>query len=265
MVGSAYDDHLTGNSADNQLQGAEGADVLSGGDGIDTLMGGDGDDVLNGGAGDDVVIADAGADTIIGGSGIDTVSYATSTSGVIARLDGGPGTGGLAQGDVLSDVEIIIGSNFADTLIGDGSDSQLSGGAGNDVLYGRGGSDTLAGGGGYDIAAYGGVRRGYTWTASSHQVSGGLDGGTDTLSGIEVLSFIDGQLSFHRDGMAAQVMRLYDSAFNRVPDAGGFEIVLDALEGGCAWRPCRRSSSTRSSSRTPMAACRTSSLSSRCI
>ncbi|QLQ13035.1 MAG: DUF4214 domain-containing protein [Brevundimonas sp.] len=63
-------------------------------------------------------------------------------------------------------------------------------------------------------------------------MSGGLDGGTDTLSGIEVLSFIDGQLSFHRDGLAAQVMRLYDSAFNRVPDAGGFEILLDALEGG---------------------------------
>jgi len=44
----------------------------------------------------------------------------------------------------------IIGSNFDDTLNGDGGANVLSGGLGNDALNGLGGDDTLIGGAGDD-------------------------------------------------------------------------------------------------------------------
>ena len=40
LVGSAFDDTLTGNDAVNTLEGGEGADTLNGGEGADTLQGG---------------------------------------------------------------------------------------------------------------------------------------------------------------------------------------------------------------------------------
>lgn len=112
------------------------------------------------------------------------------------------------------------------TLLG----STLNGGDGMDILYGGVGPDTLNGGAGYDVAAYEGARRGYI--ASSTSVSGNPASGTDTLIGIEAASFIDGIVTFEATSTAAQLMRLYSAAFDRVPDALGYEIQLNALESG---------------------------------
>jgi Ca2+-binding RTX toxin-like protein len=67
VVGSPYNDTLTGDVLDNVLLGAAGDDVLSGGDGNDILSGEAGMDVLTGGAGADrflVGLAD-GVDTVL--------------------------------------------------------------------------------------------------------------------------------------------------------------------------------------------------------
>ena len=48
----------------------------------------------------------------------------------------------------------FVGSQFADTLIGDGTANQLFGGGGDDVLRGGGGADILRGGEGSDTASY---------------------------------------------------------------------------------------------------------------
>lgn len=124
----------------------------------------------------------------------------------------------------------LNGGDGADALYGDTGPDTLSGGAGNDILRGGAGNDVINGGDGYDIAGYSGVRRAYV--ASSASVSGGPEAGTDTLTGIEDLSFTDGRLSFARDGEAAQVMRLYNAAFDRAPDQSGFEANLDSIEAG---------------------------------
>ena len=89
MIGSSYADTLTGDG---------NANVLAGGDGNDTLDGG------------------SGADALDGGLGIDTVTYAASTAGVSASLAGTRGIGGDAEGDILANVENIIGSALADKL-----------------------------------------------------------------------------------------------------------------------------------------------------
>ncbi len=125
-----------------------GDDSLSGGAGDDILVGGDGLDTLEGGT---------GADTLMGGNGQDTADYSASSAGVTVDLSAGTGTGGDAQGDLLTGMDGIIGSAHDDTLLGYNSQSQtgnlatdytniFDGGAGNDYLDGRGGDDILRGG-----------------------------------------------------------------------------------------------------------------------
>jgi Ca2+-binding RTX toxin-like protein len=124
----------------------------------------------------------------------------------------------------------LNGDAGADILYGGAGPDTLNGGIDNDILIGGAGNDVINGGDGYDIAGYSGVRRAYV--ASSASVSGGLEGGVDTLTGIEDLAFADGRLSFARDGQGAQVLRLYNAAFDRAPDQSGFEANLDAIEIG---------------------------------
>src|SRR3546814_17659561 len=69
----------------------------------------------------------------IGGSGTDTASYAGSANGVTVDLTTGTGLGGDAQGDTLSGIENLTGSNYDDTLTGDGGTNSLTGGNGNEA------------------------------------------------------------------------------------------------------------------------------------
>ena len=85
-----------------------------------------------------------------GGAGIDTASYAGSSAGVTVDLGAGTGTDGDAQGDVLSGIENLTGSNFDDVFTGSASINVLIGGDGDDTLQGLGGNDTLTGGDGSD-------------------------------------------------------------------------------------------------------------------
>ena len=75
LIGSAFDDQLTGDATANLLQGGAGNDALSDGAGNDTVEGGDGDDTL---------IAGAGADNLHGGSGNDLLDYG-GTDAVIGK------------------------------------------------------------------------------------------------------------------------------------------------------------------------------------
>ncbi len=113
--------------------GNMGANVLTGGTGNDVLDGRAGDDTLNGGDGDDVLVGGAGADILTGGNGIDTADYSTAAAGVAVNLTAGLGTAGEAQGDTLSSIEKIIGSNYADTLSSATAGSVLQGGGDNDI------------------------------------------------------------------------------------------------------------------------------------
>jgi len=58
LVGTAFEDYLTGDSGANTLNGADGNDYLYGRDGDDILIGGAGHNTLNGGAGNDIFIID---------------------------------------------------------------------------------------------------------------------------------------------------------------------------------------------------------------
>lgn len=115
VVGSALADQIAGDNLANMIEGGGAGDILRGGGGNDTL------------------------------------SYAHSTAGVTVDLLTLAVSGGHAQGDQIQSFENLVGSVYADRLMGTNTANTIDSGLGNDVLDGRGGADTLSGGGGNDI------------------------------------------------------------------------------------------------------------------
>ncbi|MBA2655021.1 MAG: tandem-95 repeat protein [Gammaproteobacteria bacterium] len=158
---------------DNFLQdtGSAGVDYLEnikgliGSDFDDTLTGNAADNVIYGGAGNDIINPGSGEDQIFGGEGFDIVSYESAPEGITIFLDQQgqwQDTEGVG-GHYLDGIEGIQGSNFDDLLVGDDGDNVLIGGGGDDYLVGNGGRNILEGGEGndqlygyqgYDIASY---------------------------------------------------------------------------------------------------------------
>ncbi len=115
--------------------GGSGADTLIGNAAANNLNGGGGIDTLNGGAGNDTLIGGAGADVLNGGSNTDTASYAGNAAAVSVYLRSNYTNEGGGVFDTLSSIENIIGSNFDDTMEGDGFANAFSGGSGSDTAY----------------------------------------------------------------------------------------------------------------------------------
>ena len=151
MYGLAGDDTLSGGGGRDVIYGADGQDELNGEAGNDVLVGGYLGDVLNGGDGNDRLIGGSGFNTLIGGDGIDTADYSMAEEAVRVTLRQGLAPmNGFGGRDTLTDIELIVGSAFDDTLVGGEGDDKLVGGEGNDSLSGWDGVDTLIGGAGDD-------------------------------------------------------------------------------------------------------------------
>ena len=147
------DDTVDGLSSDDVIDALGGNDTVNGNDGADTLTGGAGNDILNGGDGDDTLEGGPGADMLDGGPGSDTATYENSAAAVLVRLhDARAVRFGDAQGDTLTNIEHLVGSDYNDILAGDGGDNVLKGGSGHDDLYGgpAGGDDQMYGDNGDD-------------------------------------------------------------------------------------------------------------------
>ncbi len=186
----------------------------------DSIIGDVQNNRLDGGAGDDFINGGAGTNILTGGAGNDTVSYANAEWAVTVDLN--PVTLGFGKGatgsfvtnllekinDTLSGFENIIGSDFNDTLTGDGLDNviagsrggdTINGGAGNDTLYGEdsslplsfafAGNDTIYGGDGNDTI-YGDYKSLTFTTGGSDTIYG--ESGNDIIHGGAGNDLIDG-------------------------------------------------------------------------
>lgn len=138
-------------SFDSTLASLHGLDMSNMVESNDLLIGKEFDETLIGGAGDDVLVGGAGADTLDGSAGLDVASYAQSNAGVTVDLTAGTGLGGDAQGDILSGIESVIGSNYNDTITGGAAAGVLSGGNGHDDITAGSAGDVLVGGWGADF------------------------------------------------------------------------------------------------------------------
>lgn len=216
VIGTAFGDSIIMGDAGNRILGLGGDDFIDSGNGNDTINGG------------------AGADFIHGSQGSDTSSYVGSDAGVSITVGAGPGTGGWAEGDVLSWIDNLIGSDFGDTLGGNilvnelygrGGDDSLIGFAGDDMLVGGAGADTLDGGDDRDLAGYLTSGAGVQIDLGAGTAAGG-DAEGDVLIGIED---VDG--SRHADSLTG------DAGDNALSGRGGDDWVdgrggNDLLAGG---------------------------------
>lgn len=261
--GIDVDVRFFGGDGEDLLITSDGDDLVEGGVGNDIISTGLGDDTVRGGAGDDVIRASQGADRIDGdtgegsGSGIDQVDYSGSSVGVRLLREGDAvrGFGGYAEGDVLTNVEYLIGTRFDDILSGDdltastldaeGGNDQLVGGEANDLLIGGAGADVMIGRGGNDIASYvnsfgavqADLRSGFAFGADAtgdlfdriESLQGSMYG--DALFGDETENLIDGFAGDDLlEGRAGQ---------DDIRGGGGDDTVLaigdgDVLDGGGA-------------------------------
>ncbi|EJL01400.1 type I secretion target, putative [Pseudomonas fluorescens Q2-87] len=171
ITGSNFSDVFVGDAGINVFNGGTGMDMLSfasessgitldlsaplltgvaAGDSYTSI------EIFQGTAQADTFTGSAGAaENFIGGGGADTLNgsglgdgawYLTSSAGVQIDLLAGTTSGGDAQGDVLANIDNLIGSQFSDTLTGNANANKLEGGAGDDLLYGGDGDDFIYGG-----------------------------------------------------------------------------------------------------------------------
>ncbi len=185
------DDLITvGNDLKNKIVGTDGDDSVEGGGNDDKLISKAGDDDLNGGAGNDLLRGGTGADVLNGGDDFDTADYRNSGQGIVLDLEAPNGTGGDAAGDVLTNIERILGSRRDDDIRGDSANNEILGYSGADTIHGRDGDDTLNGSGGNDSIS-GGDGNDLILGGGGNDLLEG-DGNNDTLLGSRGNDTLDG-------------------------------------------------------------------------
>ena len=136
--------------------GSVGTDTITGG--VNNVLGSNFNDTLTGGSGNDFLTANAGNDTINGrggndmldgGQGFDRAIYIDATGPVTVNLAAGSVIGAGVGSDTLTNVEGVIGSNFADTYNSAGFTgnavapgtpigfNEFEGGSGDDTITGN--------------------------------------------------------------------------------------------------------------------------------
>jgi Ca2+-binding RTX toxin-like protein len=198
VLGSRFDDAISGDDNDNRLFGFAGDDRIRGGEGDNFVDGGEGDDTVTGGRGDDHLVGRGGddvltgnddplavgdftrlpedQDTLIGLSGDDTIIDSADLG--FSEMRGGSGHDTMQFGGIDSAVR-VFGEQGNDTAVISNFDGggQVDGGSGDDVLrfFGStsGGGPEITGGPGDDTIEV---------IAEEPTVRGGA--GDDTISGI---------------------------------------------------------------------------------
>jgi Ca2+-binding RTX toxin-like protein len=132
----------------NGSGGGGGGSVINGTSGADTLTGTAGNDTINGLGGNDMLVGSGGSDFYDGGAQFDTLNFTAASSGVVVDFAAGTVAGGFSG--TFVNIERVLASDAADSLIGAAGGQNLSGRGGNDTVAGGTGNDTLYGGTGAD-------------------------------------------------------------------------------------------------------------------
>ena len=187
VIGTAHADTLTGGDGTNLLIGGGGADTLSSGGNsgnLDTPRSEEVDILV----GDGDPYAEPADDIIEGGRGLNIVDYSVADAGIDADLQRGTIIG---EGtDSVSQVQVVVGTEFDDTLVGDQRDNAFRPFLGNDTVDGRQGIDVAV----------------FTTAARNEGVTVNLPAGAATGEGIDGLAGIESVWgSFGPDDITADV------------------------------------------------------------
>lgn len=232
VIGTTFDDKISGHDGSEVFEGGSGNDVLVGGSGNDTLSGGGGadtligdadwgfqggneqfgDDTLSGGTGDDIFNTGNGNNTVEGGGGRDTLDYswflddfgnveymidANLSTGVVTRkyFDTFGGDTFVHGTDTILDASTfdnVTGTIRGDSITGNAIANILIGLGGNDAINGGGGRDTIDGGTGNDTMTGGGGADFLQFTGTLATGGIGHDVVTDFTDGADGLRIYTG-------------------------------------------------------------------------
>jgi len=121
---------------------------------------------------------------------------------------------------------VALTINNALNQTGNGANNVFTIGAGSAAVDGKGGRDTAVYSGSSDNFV---IERGiYGVTVRDTQGQGGLD----NLINVERIKFDDTMVALDIDGNAGQIYRLYQAAYDRVPDQAGLKYWIDAMDTG---------------------------------
>ena len=187
-----------------------------------------------------------------GGPLLYTQGGVTSVVGVLSAGDVGETTStyaglfGAGTWDWLNNAiaanDVLIGlppgsapANSPNIYLGTASADSYLGSSGRDSFMGMGGNDTFDGSDGIDTAVFSGTQSTHTITQLQNGelvVSDKFAGrdGVDTLLNVERLRFDDVTVAFDVNGHAGEAYRLYQAAFDRVPDLGGLGFQTNELD-----------------------------------
>jgi Ca2+-binding RTX toxin-like protein len=132
-------------TADWQNTGGAGTDRLTS---IESVLGSNFNDNLTGSAGDDVLGGGGGNDILNGGEGFDYAYYGadTTTTGVKVNLSLTTAQATVGAGtDTLLNIEGVYGSRFNDIITGSAGANTIHGYGGDDKINGGGGDDDIRG------------------------------------------------------------------------------------------------------------------------
>ncbi|CAA9260673.1 MAG: Alkaline phosphatase [uncultured Acetobacteraceae bacterium] len=148
----------------------------------------------------------------------DTAAEADETFSVtLANAAGGDIGAATARGRIQND-------DFA-TIAGTDADDVLVRAPGQHAYEGLGGRDTL------DMSNHG-FRAADVAAQPDGSVLVTHGGDTADLRGVEEVRFADGRLVFDAGDPAARVAHLYEAALDRLPDQGGLNFWIDAVQDG---------------------------------
>jgi len=187
--------------------------------------------------GQGLTLTDANGVTVASSTGAAQISVAghTLTFDPHAYLTPGMSyTLNLPQGSVL---DLAGNQAAAQTLFFSVARPVVTGTAGDDFMLGSGAGLALNGGAGTDTVFY--YKKSY-----SYEIGRSADGAitvrdydaqstvSDTLVNVERLLFNNGAYALDIDGVAGQVYRLYQGAFNRTPDSAGLGHWIALMDKG---------------------------------
>ena len=233
VSGSDYDDTIIGSAGNDSLQGREGNDVLDGGAGTDQA--------------DYLPEYDSNGDGFGVAVNLSGAGISGTWNNIAYNVAGGTAQDAWRGTDVLTAIENVRGSTYADVIVGDGGANNLQGHNGNDLLAGGLGNDTLDGGSGTDTASFGVTFAQATVSTVAGVTTVSSSEGTDQLTNFEFLKFTDQTVAMHVNvlptGSVAQTGTLIQgqtlTASHLLTDADGLGTITyqwqSSSNGGANW------------------------------